>query len=320
MMPPLLPSVAFFIASAAIAWGLTLRRQMGRFRRDGKIERAWIEGRAAFYKGAAERAAEKAARIVNALDAHPLALATFDSDCRLDHCNIAYAKLWDLPPAWLGTAPSLNDLLNRLREERRLPEQRNFAEWKRRWIAAMPAAGGTLEETWHLPSGKSVRLLVRRRAGGGFLHFCEDISRQLQTESALNLLVQVQRATLDTLDQGIAIFGTDGRLMVHNAHFAGMWRLTEMELTGAPHLADLMTLTGMRVGQDGIWAIVARSVNSPTPECCGEWERIRRADGRMMSLILSRLPNGATMANFTDITDLERYRLLQRETSLSATA
>ena len=81
-----------------------------------------------------------------------------------------------------------------------------------------------------------------------------------------------------------------------------------------------MRISAARTGQDAVWAIVARGVNSPSPECCGEWDSVRRADGRVVSLALSRLPNGATLANFTDITDLEKFRLLQRETLLSAIA
>ena len=36
-------------------------------------------------------------------------------------------------------------------------------------------------------------------------------------------------------------------------------------------------------------------VNSATPESFGEWGKTRRADGRIISLALSRLPNGATL-------------------------
>jgi hypothetical protein len=48
-------------------------------------------------------------------------------------------------------------------------------------------------------------------------------------------------------------------------------------------------------------------VNSATPETLGEWSKTRRADGVLLSLSLSRLPNGATVVTFTDLTDLERF-------------
>lgn len=48
-------------------------------------------------------------------------------------------------------------------------------------------------------------------------------------------------------------------------------------------------------------------MNSAHPEHLGEWSKARRADGVLMSLALSRLPNGATVVTFTDLTDLERF-------------
>jgi hypothetical protein len=38
--------------------------------------------------------------------------------------------------------------------------------------------------------------------------------------------------------------------------------------------------------------------------------KTRRADGRVISLSLSRLPNGTTVVAFTDITDLEKFNAL----------
>ncbi len=249
------------------------------------------------------------------IDSLPLAVASFDANRKLTRYNKAYAELWDLPRAWLDTHPSLGDILNRLRDQRLLPEQRNFAQWRKSQVDAAPAQGKEIEETWHLPSGRSVRLVVRSHWSGGLFIVYQDISDQLNLESSLNLLTQVQKATLDTLDEGVAIFGTDGRLVLYNALFAKMWRLTETDLTGQPHLANLAKLSAKRIGHDGIWNIVASGVNSTSPERFGEWGKARRADGRTISLALSRLPNGATMASFSDLTDLEEFRQQQHKSS-----
>ena len=69
---------------------------------------------------------------------------------------------------------------------------------------------------------------------------------------------------------------------------------------------------------DGIWGIVSCGINSATPECFGEWSKTRRADGRVISLSLSRLPNGTTVVAFTDITDLEKFSALDEEMSGAA--
>ena len=80
--------------------------------------------------------------------------------------------------------------------------------------------------------------MLRKHVKYVFVLF-QDITERLRLESSLNLLTQVQKATLDTLDEGIAIFGTDGRLVLHNALFARMWKLSEDELGGQPHFAEI---------------------------------------------------------------------------------
>ncbi|HEX4105139.1 MAG TPA: PAS-domain containing protein [Rhizomicrobium sp.] len=254
------------------------------------------------------------------IDHLPVAVAAFDASRKLTRYNTAFARLWDLPDSWLEVRPTLGDILNHLREKRLIPEQRNFAEWRRSRVEAAPAAGEPVEETWHLPSGKSIRIVTRSHWDGGIFMLCEDISEKLKLESSLNLLTQVQKATLDTLDEGVAIFGTDGRLVLHNALFAKMWRLTESDLAGQPHLGMIAQLCSRRIGHDGIWSIVASGVSAAAPERFGEWGKAKRADGRIISLALSRLPNGATMASFVDLTDLEKFHQLQRTASHSIVA
>ena len=249
------------------------------------------------------------------IDHFPFGVAVLDGERRLTGCNKAYADLWDLPKPWLDSHPSYGEILDRLRDKRRLPERRNFPEWKAAQLAAFDPAGRRSEEFWHLPNGRSIRIVIHPHLMGGVFILFEDITERLRLESSLNLLNQVQKATLDTLDEGIAIFGTDGRLVMHNVPFARMWKLSESELDGQPHFAEIANLCTDRIGHDGIWGLVSCGVNSATPERFGEWSKTKRADGRTISLSLSRLPNGTTVVAFTDITDLEQFSALAEDLS-----
>ena len=240
----------------------------------------------------------------------PFAMATFDAERRLVSYNNAYAEMWELQRSWLESNPSYGDILDRLRDRRRLPEQRSFPEWKAEQLKVFETAERRGEEFWHLPNGKSIRIVIQPHLAGGVFALFQDITDHLRLESSLNLLTQVQKATLDTLDEGVAIFGTDGRLVLHNALFAKMWTLSEAELASQPHFAEIANICTSRIGRDGIWGIVSCGVNSATPESFGEWGKTRRADGRLISLALSRLPNGATVVTFTDLTDLEQFDAL----------
>lgn len=245
-----------------------------------------------------------------------LCIAVFDANQRLMRYNNGYALFWGLSESWLDTHPSLGEVLNHLRESRKLPEQRDFVAWNREQLLAFNNNFRGTEELWHLPKGKSVRVTTQPHLQGGIFVIFEDISEQLRLETSLTLLAQVQKATLDTLDEGIAIFGPDGRLVLHNTHFAALWRLTDNELARQPHLTDIADICNERVGPEAIWSVISTRINSLEPESHDRRIKITRADGRIMSLSSSRLPNGATVVLFVDLTDLERFETLQRESLL----
>ena len=77
------------------------------------------------------------AKLQQHLDAHAdtldrlaTAVAIFSRDQKLTFYNRAFARLWALPEAWLDTHPSDGEILDRLREGRKLPEQRDYQAWK----------------------------------------------------------------------------------------------------------------------------------------------------------------------------------------------
>src|SRR5215472_900767 len=59
------------------------------------------------------------------------AVAIYDADQRLKFFNAAFAELWGLEPEWLAGEPSFGDVLERLRERRRIPEHADFRAFKR---------------------------------------------------------------------------------------------------------------------------------------------------------------------------------------------
>ncbi len=232
------------------------------------------------------------------LDGLPLAVAVFDEDRRLENFNAAYAGLWELDENWLETHPTLGEILDRLRAARKLPEQPDFAAWKAGQLRLFEECPQPHEEFWHLAGGRSLRVVVAPHLLGGLSVVIEDISEKLRLEVSFKLLLQVQRATLDTVDDGIAIFGPDGRLVLFNANFAKLWHFTDEELLVRPHFTKIANLAESRLGHDGIWSIVSAGITSAEPERCNDWGKAVRADGRVISLSMSRLPNGATIATF----------------------
>ena len=240
------------------------------------------------------------------LDRLDIAVAIFGADRRLSHFNRAYLRTWDLPETWLATRPHAGEILDRLRELRKLPEQRDFAGWKIDRLALFDNDGRQEEEYWHLPSGQSLRVSAQPDLLGGLTFLYEDVSAQLRLESSYTNMIRVQRATLDTLDEGVAVFGTDGRLKLHNSAFAELWKFSVSELSGEPHLKHLAGLSEQRFSHDNTWNIISSAVSSADPSSYSKWGTIARSDGKTLSLTLTRLPDGATLVSFSDETSFTR--------------
>ena len=238
----------------------------------------------------------------------PVAVAAFTADRRLWAFSNVYAELWGLNEAELERQPFEDEILDRLREAGRLPEQADFAMWKRRQLRQTI---GT-RETWHLPSGRSLRVTQHMSAEGKLIQY-DDVSRQLALETENSLHKQVQKATLDTLDEGVAIFGTDGRLVLGNSCFATQWQLPESVLLRHPHYSEIAAGSSASLGPDGIWDAVAQGVIAAEAASMPAPRVLQRADGRSFLVTLSRLPNGTTMANFLDFDDLERFEAMLAE-------
>jgi len=250
------------------------------------------------------------------LDKLTIAIAVFDADQRLASHNTRYARLWCFPQDWLDTRPSLSDILDRLRELRLLPEQRDFAAWKKHNLERFKA-GGRFEDSWHIPNGPSLRVASEPHHGG-FIITYEDISEMLGLTAANVALAAVQQATLDTIDDAVAVFDPDGRLGHANQAFAQLWNLSAAELATEPHFTNIAQRWTQKSSHDGIWDIVSAAIASEDPESYGDWGYLTRADGRELHLTPTRLPNGATLVTFRDLTDLMRFESLHLEAALDA--
>ena len=147
------------------------------------------------------------------------AIAIYGSDLHLKFFNSAYARLWGVAEDRLSGEPHLSDVLELQRERRRLPEQSNFPAYKRERQKLYSTLIEPIEELQHLPDGTTLRMTVAPHPFGGVLFTFEDVTDRLALESSYNTLIAVQRETLNNLYEGVAVYGADGRLKLHNAAF-----------------------------------------------------------------------------------------------------
>ena len=254
------------------------------------------------------------ARLQQHVDAHAdtldklqTAVAIFSRDQKLTFYNKAFVKLWGLPEGLLDKHPSDAEILDRLRESRKLPEQRDYQAWKRSRLALYQdgAREKPSEESWYLPNGQTIRVMTQPHPFGGLTFLYEDVTARLSLESDYNTLIKVQSATLDTLSEGVAVFGPDGKLKLHNASFARIWELDTHDLEDEPHLRTIAALSRDRFGESHVWdQLIQAIVAGAGARDMGD---VERSDRSVLSLSTSPLPDGATLVTFNDVTD--RFRI-----------
>ncbi len=241
------------------------------------------------------------------LDKLATAVAIFGRDHKLNFYNRAFLRLWNLQDSWLDAHPTAGEILDRLREARRLPEQRDYQAWKRHWLSMFDAPSEQHpEDLWHLPDGKTLRIVPQPHPFGGLTFVFEDVTEKLSLESSYNQLIKVQSATLDTLQEAVAVFGPDGRMKLHNAAFQRVWDVEPAELSGEPHVSRIAQDCVRRFGDEGEWQKLVAAISSGSARQ-RDWGEIERNDDSILSVSLAPLPDGATLVTFADVTD--RFRI-----------
>ena len=272
------------------------------------------------------------------LDRVATAVAIFGADGRLTFANTAYQQLWSLDPDWLATSPTDAQILDRLQEAARLPEvvsrpeaapdgsseqsapeAVNYRTWRLRVLAA--AKGETAhEEGWYLPDGRTLHVTIEPRPNGGATHFFDDVTERIGLESRYNALIDVQRETLDHLKEGVAVFGTDGRLRLSNQAFARIWKLSARMLGSAPHIDEIAGQCRVLGGDGEAWGTISNVVTGISDLRHSAEGQLSRADQSVIDFAALPLPDGGTLVSFADVTDSKRYEraLIERNEALIA--
>ena len=235
------------------------------------------------------------------LDQLPTAVAIFDGKKRLVFHNAAYRQVWSLPQAFLDQNPTDSEILDRLRAERRLPEQADFRAWKNGVLSAYQSHE-TREHVWYLPDGRTMRVVSNPSPHGGVTYLYDDVSERFQLESQFNALLRVQGETLDTLQEGVAVFGTDGKLKLYNPAFGEIWRLANDTLAAKPHFDAIANDCAPLFSNGQGFAKIREVVTGLHEERKGYQCRLERADGVVLDCAAQPLPDGATLVTFIDVT------------------
>ena len=253
------------------------------------------------------------------LDRVSTGVAIFNRDQQLVFFNDAYYKLWQIDPGWLREKPNDSAILDRLREQSKLPPVVNYRDWKAKVLACYQTGKG-LEDWWHLTDGRILHVIAEQRPDGGVTYLFGDETERLALESRYNALIDVQRETIDSLKEGVAVFGTDGRLKLFNTAFTNIWKIAPRKLSELPHIDEVIGQAIALHNDPAIWTRIGRAVTAFLDEREAFEGQMVRADQCVIDYALMPLPDGATLLTFADVTDAKRAEraLVERNEALIA--
>ncbi len=156
-----------------------------------------------------------------------IGLAIFDRSRSLVLFNPALLDLTNLPTDFLASRPSMVTFLDRLRENRVMPEPRDYRTW-RKSIAELEVAAvnGTYSETWSLPDGHTYHVTGRPHPDGAVALLFEDISAEMSLTRRFRAELEQSQSVIDALEDGVAMFSAAGLLTQTNSAYSDLWQLT----------------------------------------------------------------------------------------------
>ena len=263
--------------------------------------------------------------LISHMEAHQVVLeqlragiAVFDGDRRLRFVNRAYAALWGLDYDWLSANPLLTEILETLRQRRRLPEVTDFAEFRRRMERRFQTLLAPEEDLVHLPDGRCFREIAAPHPLGGLLLVLEDVTDRLALESSYNTLIAVQRGVLNQLADGVAAFGTDGRVTVFNPAFLRLLAIADRQLEIGVHVSDLLARLAHSFDDGPEWTGFRTSAAFAVTGREPMRQRLFLNDGRVLDVAFGPLSDASVLMSVRDITDTNNVErmLLERNAAL----
>jgi signal transduction histidine kinase len=235
------------------------------------------------------------------LDQLTTAVAIFDAKEKLRFFNQAFQKLWGLEPSFLESAPDNALLLDRLRSDGKIAEQPEWRRWKENLLEAYRAVQSQ-EHWWHLPDGRTVRVVANPQSNGGVTWIFENLTERMNLESRYNTAVRVQGETLDNLAEGVAVFGPDGRIRLANPAFTALWKLPADVVAQSMHISAIQAWCDA-FANDNPWRDFVAAVTGFDDERRDRNGQAELKSGVVLRYAVIHLPNGQVMMTFVDVTD-----------------
>lgn len=252
-------------------------------------------------------------RLFDALEAIPISVAVFDKNDRLRMTNSGFREMLSTIEHLLETGVARHTLAEGIAETGavfRSDAQEEGVTWR-------DVHGGDRPWELYLPDGRCFLVHERRTEDGSLIVTGNDVSELKRQTWELLEKSSVLQGTLDNIDQGLVVFGSDYRLIAWNERFFSLLEVADIDIHAGISMHDTMrkvlALQTLETGQSlaDIDEVCRRTMACDPPQI----SRSTRS-GRILDFRQSAMPDGGVAITCTDITDMKlRERDLERKSS-----
>jgi diguanylate cyclase (GGDEF)-like protein/PAS domain S-box-containing protein len=254
------------------------------------------------------------ARVDAAINNMTQGLCLFDADKCVVIANRRYAEIYGLTHAQVQPGTSLHEIL----EARAATGVYAGIDASTFVAESIASFNQKVSQVVKLVDGRAISVVRLPMADGGVVSTHEDITEREKLTARLAEQHQQLDAALDNMRQGLAMFDADQRLVVCNKRYAEMYGLTPEQVkpgTTVRQILEYRIASGFYHVRDA-----DGFVSSWTSNFGDVSSRIQElADGRIINVTRSAMPNGGRLVTHEDITERqqlharleEQHRLLK---------
>ncbi len=221
----------------------------------------------------------------------PIGLAIFDRQRNLQLFNPALIDLTGLPTGFLTARPTLFDFLDQLREQRMVPEPKDYRSWRQHMANLESAAAtGHHVETWSLPGGQTYRVTGRPHPDGAVAFLFENITSEVSLTRKFRAELMLGSHVLDGIEDALVVFAHGGKMVMANQAYRALWG------DAVTDLPEAMTLwSGNRAPGAGHAALCEALQGEQAARASGA---MAGPQGQLLGWAVSHLAGGRVMLRF----------------------
>jgi PAS domain-containing protein len=195
-----------------------------------------------------------------------IGLAIFDRRGQLGIFNPALVDLTGLQPRFLASQPTMQSFFDQLRENRSMPEPKNYRTWRQEIAQVIAAAsGGQYRETWTLEDGRTYAVQGRPHPDGATAFMIKDISPEITLTRNFRIEVEVYEAMINSIDDALVVFSSAGIVTFSNAAYRKLWGHNPETSFADVTIHDAIALWKSKAKTKQDWATLTRFTTTLGP-------------------------------------------------------